>query len=345
MSGSRDLSLGSRPRQASAGGGIEVAAGLLTVGLTLIGLFFVIGAMQQSASERSAARNEESYQGLHDIQVAVERYHRDAGQYPAYLIGGEARYAAKIAAGSEKNAFIGIRDCPREGVSDPLLRGGYLTKYPGNPFIKSGAALHEVQANLPSSLAGEDPLRNASSDGPTLGTRFGPRCLTMGNVLADPRYTQWETKTTGAGQLAMLSDSWANIEYDFWDMWIGDKPLPFLPGEFFYKSAGPLALSAAEPPAASKPLLPTSITDYILGVYGGIGEKGKDILGTEPTLRLKLSDGSERDIASWTRSTTDPTAKPDGSPYGFATNTASPFRLSYGNPNGVRDALILVLTP
>jgi hypothetical protein len=339
-------------RNASSGEGALGNALLLLLALAMV--LLAVAAAQSAGGKNTAALETEVQAKLHMIQVAVEQYGADrGGTYPPYLIGGGARYAATVHPESKVGTFTGIRDCDSPtGLSDPLLRRGYLTAYPSNPFIRDGGALHQVQENLPSSQSGDDPLRNGHPDGERQGTRFGPDCRLMGSVLADPRYRQW-TGTDDAGTAARTTNStWADIEYEFWDVWIGDKPLPYLPGEFFYKSAGPLLASQAED-SASGPVLPTRRVRYILGAYGSIYTKGKDVLGEEQPLfayeKDPLQHGGNAVLSAslqvwpWTRSEVSTSAADrEGSPYSAqGTDTQ---QIAYGNPNGIRDAITMVLT-
>jgi hypothetical protein len=307
-------------------------SGVLTIGVVSILLLALVSCLSSFTQVKTGSGEAEVKANLNKIQVAVERYGTDhQGEYPAYLIGGAAKYAAQVDTNKEEGAFTDIRDCADlSAVSDPLLREGYLKEYPQNPFIKSSAAVHDVQCNLPSSSRGDDPLRNAYDEGKELGTRFGPQCNLMGSVLADPRYA-----SLGAGS-AEDGHSWADIEYEFWDMWTGEKPLPFLPGMFLYKSAGKLTAAQASA-SQSGPVRPAKIDCYILAAYGSIYEKGKDILGDEQQVSAAIP------VWPWTRSKVSSSpADRQGSPYGA--DSGGTGQIDYGNPNGIRDALVLVLT-
>ena len=354
----------------------------LLVVIVIIGILAAI-ALPNYIKVKEKAKEAEVKSNLHNIQLSIERFAVDTeGSYPNYLIGGEPKFANNVSSSSSANAFTDIRECdPTEGVSDPLLRRGYIDAYPRNPFVKSGIAIHQVQSNLPSATEGDDPLRNAYVDGETLGTRFGPYCTTMGSVLCDPRYTEWIFVDTGANPPTYNNRStWANIEYSFWDMWIGNKPLPYLPGQFFYKSAGPIVAVGTET-ADNEPILPTESDQYMMGGFGGIRTKGKDILGEEARITYYLRVGGHNWLADanwtkddptavqpmqggpgdpggpggpgfttqqlqvwpWTRSENSATDR-QGSPYSPANVGDSNEQLQYGNPNGIRDAIILVLT-
>jgi prepilin-type N-terminal cleavage/methylation domain-containing protein len=345
----------------------------LLVVIVIIGILAAI-ALPNYIKVKEKAKEAEVKANLHNIQLSIERFAVDTeGAYPNYLIGGEAKYAANVSQGGSANAFTNITECtPIEGVSDPLLRKGYIDSYPRNPFVRSGIAIHQVQENLPSSETRDDPLRNgpdgdAMQEG--LGTRFGAYCTTMGSVLADPRFVEWVWVDPGTGYTEP-EHTWCNIQYDFWDMWIGNKPLPYLPGQFFYKGVGPI-VAVGDNDAEAEPILPTEIDQYMLGGYGGIRTKGQDVLGEEqqivyfqrsrggggggPTPIPPVdgptpweSDGissTYQTIWPWTRSMVS--SSPDdlgGSPFLPANIGDGNEQLSYGNRNGFRDAIILVLT-
>lgn len=361
----------------------------LLVVIVIIGILAAI-ALPNYIKVKEKAKEAEVKANLHNVQLSVERFAVDTeGAYPNYLIGGEAKYATDVITGASANAFIGIEECePIEGVSDPLLRRGYIDAYPRNPFVRAGVSIHQVQENLPSAVDSSDPLRNAYPDSVDLGTRFGSYCTNMGSVLADPRFEEWPYRDPDSNNL-QIRQTWAIIEYEFWDMWIGNKPLPYLPGQFFYKGAGPIVAIGQET-AEEEPILPTEIDQYMLGGYGGIRTKGKDILGDEMPITyftrsattsnwfagagLELPNhggdyepmqgggpggpgggytgpGFETDrleIWPWTRSVYGEQGGSSelfqGSPYSPANVGDTNEQLTYGNPNGMREAIILVLT-
>jgi prepilin-type N-terminal cleavage/methylation domain-containing protein len=357
----------------------------LLVVIVIIGILAAI-ALPNYIKVKEKAKEAEVKANLHNVQLSVERFAVDTeGAYPNYLIGGEPKYAQTVNTGSSANAFSQIRECdPTEGVSDPLIRRGYIDAYPRNPFTRNGVAIHQVQENLPSATNGDDPLRNgpdgdAAQEG--LGTRFGPYCTSMGCVLADPRFQTWVFVDIDTGTYED-KDTWCNIEYEFWDMWIGNKPLPYLPGDFFYKGAGPI-VAIGTTDAETNPILPTEIDQYMLGGFGGIRTKGKDILGEERQITYFLRSAGSNWLADanwsngdtvsptpmqgdpgdpgdpggpgfdtyaleiwpWTRSevSTNPSER-EGSPYCPADVGDTNEQMQYGNPNGIRDAIILVLT-
>lgn len=356
----------------------------LLVVIVIIGILAAI-ALPNYIKVKDKAKEAEVKANLHNIQLSVERWAVDSeGPYPNYLIGGEPKYAAQVIESASAGAFNQITEIdPTERASDPLLRRGYIDAYPKNPFTTNGVAIHRVQETLPTSAVNSsDPLRNGQGNpGEDYGTRFGPYCTSMGVVLADPRYTQWVYFDIDGGT-RNVENTYANIEYNFWDMWEGNKPFPYLPGMFFYKSVGPI-IAVGNEDAASEPILPTQSDQYMMGGYGSIRTKGKDILGpeeqivyfqrsdagssnwladaTEPSFGTTgpLQGGpgggpgdvgaggntgkTELRIWPWTRSQTSPDEY-EGSSFGPASVGDSNDQLQYGKPNGVRDAIILVLT-
>jgi len=346
----------------------------LLVVIVIIGLLAAI-ALPNYIKVKEKAKEAEVKANLHNIQLSVERFAVDTeGSYPNYLIGGEAKYARTVNTTSSANAFSDIVPCnPIEGVSDPLLRRGYVDAYPHNPFTRNGVAIHQVQENLPTSYVNSsDPLRNGENGDNNsqlmLGTRFGSYCTSMGSVLCDARFQMWTFMNITSG-IPNPRNTRADIEYQFWDMWKGNKPLPFLPGQFFYKGVGPI-VAVGTNDAAAAPILPTEIDTYMMGGYGGIRTKGKDVLGTERQIiytarvaggnMLAMGDGNfalqppipgpgpgtgttQRNIWPWTRSQRSP-SQYEGSPYQPARPSDTNEQLMYGNPNGVRDGLVLVLT-
>jgi type II secretory pathway pseudopilin PulG len=351
----------------------------LLVVIVIIGILAAI-ALPNYIKVKDKAKEAEVKANLHNVQLSVERFAVDTeGSYPQYLIGGEGKYAQTVSNASA-NSFSDVKDVdPKEHVSDPLLRRGYIDAYPRNPFTKNGIAVHQLQATLDGN--NEDYLRNGTPTGQEYGTRFGPYCTTMGQILCDPRYKEWNyVDLTNPSQNNPNARTYAEVEYKFWDMWQGNKPTPYLPGQFFYKGSGPI-VAVGSNDASQAPIIPTDTDQYELGGYGSIRSKGKDIIGVEKqivfTTRSSASDNwvavagdttmgeqpmqgnpgdpgdpgsgtgnsttGTREVWPWTRSV-DSTSKFDGSPFSPSQAGDSNDQLNYGNPNGIRDGLILVLT-
>ena len=291
---------------------------------------------------KTEAREAEVKVGLHVIQLALERYNVDSvGTYPEYLIGGEGSYTVL----DERGRFAGIQECPDHSLlSDALLRGGYLEAYPKNPFARR-AEVHAMQVKH------DDPLRNGTEEAKRHGTRFGPYCTLMGNVLADFRYTEFTVFGDDGAQ--SVFPTYADVEYPCFDMWTSNHPTPFLPGEFFYKVAGVVVVAGPEEAERAKfEPVQASVTElYMLGGYGSIRTRGIDVLGPEIDIIFRFrQDGTytpECAVPMWTRSSTTLKDSDDrflGSPYGLSDSCCTS-QFGYGSPNGIPDSIILVLVP
>jgi len=314
----------------------------LLVVIVIIGILAAI-ALPNYIKVKDKAKEAEVKSNLHNIQLSVERFAVDSGgTYPTYLIGGQGKYS-DVQSGA--NSFINVRDCEdRTVLSDPLLRKGYIEAYPKNPFATNGVAIHRFQEDV------DDPMRNQTNISREQGTRFGPYCTLSGNVLADFRFTEYVVIDQAAGT-QYTRPTYANIVYRFWDLWRSNKPNPFLPGEFFYKSAGVIVAASESSVDDTRPILPTVTEIYMLGGYGSIRTKGRDVLGPEPMIIFRPNTGtgssqSEFEVPAWTRSINQQIdGEYLGSPYGDAGVEMTVDQVGYGAPNGVRDGIILVLVP
>lgn len=293
---------------------------------------------------KSKARAAEVKGNLNNIQLSVERYAIDhEGAYPNYLTGGAAPAA-------------GIKT-----ALDPLLRGGYITAYPSNPFMrgKAGAAtIARWQESLPSSQYGVDPLRPGSAEAELHGTRFGRNGGFMGSVLAEPRFGELRMRDAHSDTVRKIQ-SYSDVQYSFWDTQQTSKAGRYLPGEFFYKGAGPLIFAElvgmpSRLPSAldseQAPLLPIEIDTYLLGAYGGLKDKGEDVLGPEQPFRSFGKPGPSYAAESssawpWTRSETSAAGR-QGSPYATADYETQRRgqRFLFGNPNGIKDSVLILLS-
>ncbi len=262
------------------------------IALVLFVLWAIGGPPLCGYGNRDKVKEAEIKSNLHDIQLTLEQYAIDTGgTYPPYLIGGEGRHSVFVE--ESANTFINIEDCADQTLlADPLLRKGYLRAYPKNPFATNGPAFHRFQEEQ------GDPLLNGTESAKLHGTRFGANCTLMGSVIADNRYP----------------GTYADFGYSFYDMWETNKPRPFLPGEFFYRSRSVLVSTRDED---DQQLITEEVQDYMLGGYGSIRTKGRDIFGPDPT--------GENEV----------------SPFGLNDHGV----MDYGNPNGIRDSIILVLVP
>ena len=295
---------------------------LIVIAVVLVVVGIAIPAYNNKKTE---ARRTEAKQGLHDIQMAVERFATDteSGTYPEYLLGGSAPR------GDSNNLY--------EQASDPLIRKGYLTAYPRNPFAVPQTVKAMQEKYSDSFRPGTEQSR--------FGLRFGEDYCLMGQVLADFRYP----KLPGQKMERIFGKKcYKDAEYPFWDIWPrGEKPKPFLPGEFFYKSNGLVRLKASEEFNESGPWIPESSEEYLLGVYGAPNDIGIDVLGPEPTITLtQWFYKSPEPIISpiWTRSTMMPenTNVYGGSWYRSPIFIGSNMLIDSHMPEGIPDAIISV---
>lgn len=266
-----------------------------------------------SATDRFAQKQELITKGA-EIQEAIERYYLDHRPgFPPYLVGGEA------AVDEEGN--------PRpETASDPLIRGGYLVRYPQNPFLSQGKGFLYCQQLK------DDPLRegDAGSEGDfPRGLRFGRSGMLMGQVLAEHRYPTFLVEV--GGESRKLS-SYAKFSYEQFDTWDGERGRNrkgFYVGSFAYKSGGPAEKILARLKRSPRvPIGPTPPEQYVLLAFGFVDDQGQDLLGREPTI-------GESGPPSWTRGSM---TKPEGSPY-LGWDELGDF-FGWPNPNGVSDGVI-----
>lgn len=355
----------------------------LAVAVAIIGILAAI-ALPNFVRIKEKAREAESKAALHAIQVNLERWGVDHdGNYPEYLIGG-SNTSMVLRFGGDAKVNAQFTETPFSLCTDPMLRNGYVTSYPHNPFVSNAQPVQLLQKRY------GDPLRSTFPDGRKYGTRFGANCDVMGQALCDARWLTWRYIPPDGGEAKFL-DTWSNIQYEFYDVWRGNSMRPWLPGSFMYKSMGEVIANPdtsgrqhIEEINGTRTLLPennrdtttypVSLSEYVLGVWGGIRTKGMDILGEEPLVlftfhgtrrgsnaitptfvynpesgRYELPPKPADDyfqllgIAPWTRGVNRSHIGPLwGSPYGPSQTEER--QLSVGNANGMKDAIILVLT-
>ncbi|GEM_PF-2324622 len=285
----------------------------LAVAASLILLLGGVALPTVSATDRYAQKQELITKGA-EIQDAIERYYLDHKPgFPTYLIGGEAA--------------VDERGNPRpETASDPLIRGGYLVRYPKNPFLNQGKGFLYCQKLK------DDPLRegDVGSEGSyPRGLRFGRSGMLMGQVLAEHRYPSFLVEIDGESK--KLS-SFAKFSYEQFDTWEGERGRNregFYVGSFAYKSGGPAAKIVSRLRQNPRvPLGPIQPEHYILLIFGYLDDEGSDLLGREPTI-------GEGGPPSWTRGSM---TKPEGSPF-LKWDELGDF-FGWPNPNGISDGVI-----
>jgi prepilin-type N-terminal cleavage/methylation domain-containing protein len=351
----------------------------LLVAVAIIALLAAI-ALPSYYKIKGKAKEAEAKSDVHNIQLELERWAVDhEGTYPEYLIGGD--HTAFIGRTDPDSVIAGYTvDVPVSGCSDMLLRYGYVTSYPRNPFVRDARAVYRMQRDI------GDALRNSSPTGLMYGTRFGASGSIMGQVLCDARWLSREYTNDYLKRTAIV-DTYSSIQYEFYDIWLGNMQKPFLPGSFMYKAMGDIIPSvgrrdhltemvtsdpgtAVQQDTLDKVTYPISLSKYILSVWGGFHTKGLDMLGEEPlvvfsfsgTRRVNGSSGmifsptvgsqlvapgvvdnySMLGVPPWTRGVNRSHVGPLwGSPFSAGQDGR---QLAYGNPNGMRDALIIMLT-
>jgi type II secretory pathway pseudopilin PulG len=321
----------------------------LEIALAIVAIALIIGVILPAYSlSKDKAKEGEVKNNLHEIQGWIERYAVDReGEYPAYLVGGNNLIPPEreLDTSLSYDAPYWAKFFPdRTSLSDPLLRNGYLDSYPKNPFVSEQGALDISNFQLEVG----DPLR-VSPDGDSQGYRFGWDCTFMGNVSCDYRYPTFKA-TSPDGTVAKYPTG-ADFEgYPFFDVWTGRKPKFYLPGEFFYKSMGPVM--AADPDEVDKdhPIQPVEVDQYIMGAYGSLHTRGFDVLGPEPLIRGFTTGSEVTGVPAiphgadgsklfpfhtrWTN-TPDENGRYQGSPYGETTDNLIS-QITAGNPNGIK---------
>jgi len=278
---------------------IELSAVMLVIAA------LIAVALPQQLIARLEAKEAETKAHLHTIQIALERYAADTcGEYPVYILGGDAH-------GWNLNNGCRAVTAPYAEMTRPpediLIRYGYLTAYPRNPFLDEGDGVRTVIINT-----------GASSDPGDGDVRFGWSGERMGNCLDDPRvlfggygqptryqYTMFPVATA---YLGVLSANSPNSFYTMGGMpaWSGDMSgnadpeggtfRYWWPGEFFYRSGGTIYL--AERPTASPEIAYIwgwpygKIDKYILGAYGSLRSEGLDVI------RLTTKEGNAASMQS-----------------------------------------------
>lgn len=241
-------------------------------------------------------KESETKANCHTIQVSVERYFTDHGEYPPYLLGGDidgwAAWHEQWDGLNEVQMPDG-RVASNDLVCDPLIEEGYLTSYPFNVFVSDGRRVIEA-----TNVQG---LREYAKGDP----RFGYKGNEMGQGLDDPNFfcgaiqpgpyhwSEIETRRTlDHGDWMNVPEAFKNPEkmYYLFGGRRNDDPrakdevvYTHWPGNFFYRAA-------SEAPVSSdgKTLLPPNThrggpyTRFLLGGYGAEGSVGMDIIRLEP---------------------------------------------------------------
>lgn len=275
--------------------------------IVIIGIIAGI-ALPSYTKIKNKAKEAEVKAGIHNIQLSVERFAVDNhGDYPAYLIGGDNASLVLPEDVDFGNVPVTTQTDPAF-ASDPMIREGYVDAYPANPFISNSKAVQRFQKGV------GDPLRNSFTVSNKSGTRFGPHGNLLGNTLCEARYIYWTTHGDDFSS-EEAHHTWADIQYEFYDVWQGNESKPYLPGSFFYKSMGEIMGSPDKQSRrdvidinGKNTILPHNNRDdvtiplsrsmYMLGAWGSINTKGQDVLGEEPLVIFQHKEVQRRRSAS-----------------------------------------------
>jgi len=273
----------------------------LLVVITIIGILAAI-ALPNYIKAKDKAKEAEAKASIHTIQIALERYMTDTGEYPDYLIGGDVDGWQNWH--NDKDPLD-----PLNGrVQDPLVCYCYITSYPQNPFIGDGLVVINSTTTEPSPAQGDgDP-------------RFGYKGNVMGNGLEDFYFFEYrcgglpeqctstiETRRTlPPGQVDTLGfpeldgSEYQGLHYMFGGRrkWVthadGTEEMKtiftFWPGNFMYRGLG-THIAERQGWSHHDPgyFIPPHNNRYLLCVYGSQSQEGMDII----RLHDRTPDGEE----------------------------------------------------
>lgn len=306
------------------------------------------GLINAFNNSRDHAKASEAKANLHNIQLMIERYAVDKIQYPPYLIGGTRSSFVKPA---ESGSSSRLETDP---TSDPLLREGYLDSYPRNPFVLRGENVLEAQRIFGDGLG----PGLAGSQG---GYRFGADGKVMGNIMADIRYVRrvqegasenddrnrWfggEFSNFGYGG---RDRTWADVnyyQYYFEERQSKRQTVIGMPGQFFYKSMGPVVFHSTDDPMGI--VIPIERDRYMVGLLS-TGGRGNDILGPEPLVQVIFKGGhnGDNELQQFRAGTGQESGWPSGgSPFGpLRQGEDISNQVTMGNSDGISDSVGLAL--
>jgi hypothetical protein len=337
--------------------------------LSFVFLIVIFGWMSTEIHP-TGAPEAETKANVHAIQIALERYYVDYGEYPPYLLGGDPEGWQDWHGKWDGVNDIQIGDgrvASNENVLDPLIDEGYITSYPSNPFIGDGGVIISATTINGSRIEGDgDP-------------RFGLKGFVMGNCLDDPNYfggtlqanpelwSEIETRRTlDHGDYMNVPDIFKNSGSGMYYTFGGcrttsgegeEYTLTHWPGNFFYRSI-PGDMTGAD---FLTPLY-ESPQHYILGGFGKSDNPGLDVIRLETTdpdgnrIKWRFQEPTSDDPYYFgSQFSDDENTSGYGYPAVFGggdawTGPVWPFidketgEVLYGAPDGVPDGVIIVLT-
>ena len=183
---------------------------------------------------------------LHTIQIAVERYNVEKGNYPPFLLGGDKE-------GWEY--YNSHRPDGAPYLCDPLIESEMLVSYPEHALEGHSTRGSKAKKDRNAYIGFKKQIRRL--EGGDFDPRFGLNGDTMGNVLMEPYIfvEQRDKKLEGYPRMC--------------------------PGQFYYKAFG--EVSTYEGYDLSEIRTPDDYeyqehVYYVLGAFGSVTEPGKDTI-------------------------------------------------------------------
>ena len=316
-------------------------------------------------------REAETKANTHTIQIALERYYVDHGEYPPYLLGGGNRGWNEWHSKWDSVDAININDSKtanNDVVIDPLVSEEYVYSYPNNPFTRMEDRKFIIATNITGS--------NEVGEG---DPRFGFTGTTMAMCLDDPNYfggtlrlnpeiwSEIETRRTlDHGDYMNVPESFKNSDSGMYYTFGGHRntsgegeeyALTHWPGNFFYRAIpDDMTLNDFFTPVYESP------QHYILGGFGASDTSGLDVIRLETTdpdgnrIKWRFQEPSPDDPYYFGSAFSD---DENFSGYGFPavfgggdewTGPVWPFidsetgEVLYGAPDGVPDGVVIVVT-
>ena len=298
----------------------------LLVVITIIGILAAI-ALPNYMKARNKAHEAEAKANLHVIQVAIERFHTDEGEYPGVLVGGDQNSWTQYEARTGNTQ-----------IYDPLIKFNYIDTYPKNPFVDEDKGGYWLAAT------GGSEVTQGSGD-----PRFGMKGISMVNSVDDPLWF-----TVGGVNVCETINIAGTYQIDNYGVYGGyqtasGEPTRYtIPGSFFYRAVGDIDVVQTTPSGSPTrdQFRYTGFERYMLGVFGSDQTKGLDVIRLTGT-------GIYRDQPNTPNWDYDiPLLLPET--FGGGDGQNNPFfpynpsqegaEFLYGAPDGFEDGLILVMT-
>lgn len=234
----------------------------LMVTITIIGILIGL-ALPSFVKAKDKALETEVKVNMNTINLAIHQWSTDReGYYPSYLWGGNLP-----SWGFPGEGATSVRAPYSDWHAlDPLIRRGYLTTYPRNPFIKDGRGLCATTQQDPRFGCSNANFPELQSSG-----------TTMGNLLHDPNHPSsgWHDLDLSGGPVTMQSVG---------NYMVGDgdpNTQDWVPGQFLYRSfnSRQTAPFPSQLTGTNALIESEGVADvYFLAVWGSIRTVGLDWL-------------------------------------------------------------------